>query len=356
MKAMTKTTHGAWLISGLLLLAGCGDGTASDAGGGGGIPSGSGSTSSSGGGDGSGATSAVGGAGGGGAPGSGGAFGGAGSETGGAGSGGDGSGGDPGSRSTCKRGVAYGHHSLADLTALSAGVSFWYNWAFVPDQALADGSYLDLDVEYVPMIWGAGSDREAAMTDIPADAQTLLGFNEPNFGSQANLSAEDAAALWPELEEIADARGLQLVSPAVNFCGGDCQDTDPFAYLDAFLAACDGCRVDALGIHIYVGCNPEGENHAEWLINHVETYKSRFPHPLWLTEFACDSAANEAEQLAFLEDAVQYLENEPRIARYAWFAGRADNVPHVDLLGADGQLTALGQRYVELDQPAECQR
>jgi hypothetical protein len=259
-------------------------------------------------------------------------------------------------RSQCKRGVAYGYHSTADLEVLSPGVSFWYNWAFVPDQGLADGSYRSLDVEYVPMIWGAESDRQAAARDIPGDARTLLGFNEPNFGSQANLSAPEAAALWPELEAIADARGLDLVSPAVNFCGGDCQETDPFEYLDDFFDACQGCRVDAVAIHIYVGCNPEGENHAQWLINHVETYKNRFSQPLWLTEFACDSAANEAQQIAFMEDAVEFLEGEPRIARYAWFAGRADNVPHVDLLGADGELTALGQRYVEREQPADCRR
>jgi hypothetical protein len=261
-----------------------------------------------------------------------------------------------GSREKCKRGLAYGYHSRADLEALAPGVSFWYNWAFVPDQALADGSYETLDVEYVPMIWGAGSNREAAATEIPEGARYLLGFNEPNFGSQANLSAADAAALWPELEAIADERGLDLVSPAVNFCGGDCQETDPFKYLDDFFAACEGCRVDAIAIHIYVGCNPNGENHAEWLINHVKTYESRFSLPLWLTEFACDDAEDEAEQLAFMEDAVEFLEENPRIARYAWFAGRADNVPHVDLLGADGELTALGRRYVELDQPEECRR
>lgn len=267
-----------------------------------------------------------------------------------------GAGGAGAGRADCKRGVAYGHHSMADFAALSPAVSWWYNWAFVPDQALEDGGYLPLDVEYVPMIWGAGSDRSAASTDIPDDARVLLGFNEPNFGSQANLSAQDAADLWPELEQIADARGLDLVSPAVNFCGGDCQETDPFQYLDDFLAACQGCRVDALAIHIYVGCNAGGENHAEWLINHVETYKSRFSQPLWLTEFACDDATSEQEQIAFLQDAVEFLESDARIARYAWFSGRFDGIPYVDLLGADGQLTALGERYVALDQPASCQR
>ena len=254
----------------------------------------------------------------------------------------------------CKRGVAYGHHSVADMAALSAGISWWYNWDFRPDSTLSGADYLAYGVNYVPMIWGAGSDRVAARTSIPDDATALLGFNEPNFGEQANLSAAEAAALWPELEAIAAARNLQLVSPAVNFCGGNCQDTDPFAYLDDFFGACSGCRVDAVAIHIYVGCSPTGNNKAEWLINHVETYKSRFSQPLWLTEFACDDAANEDQQLAFLEDAVAYLEGEPRIERYAWFAGRADNMRNVDLLGADGQLTPLGEAYVNSPQDATC--
>ena len=267
-----------------------------------------------------------------------------------------GGGGGGAKSNSCKRGLAYGHHSLADLNALSPGVSWWYNWDIRPDQDLRAGAYRDAGVEYAPMIWGAKSDRTAAKTAIPDDARVLLGFNEPNFGSQANLSAQAAAELWPELEAIADAKKLRLVSPAVNFCGGDCRDTDPFHYLDAFFAACSGCRVDAVAIHIYVGCSPTGDNKAQYLINHVETYKKRFSQPLWLTEFACDSAKNDAEQQAFLEDAVAYLEGEPRIERYAWFSGRATNVPHVDLLGASGELTALGEAYVNAPKNADCRR
>src|SRR6188768_2883377 len=44
-------------------------------------------------------------------------------------------------RAGCKRGVAYGHHSVDDLTALSPGVSWWYNWDFRPDEALRGGAY-----------------------------------------------------------------------------------------------------------------------------------------------------------------------------------------------------------------------
>ena len=85
-------------------------------------------------------------------------------------------------------------------------------------------------------------------------------------------------------------------------------------------------------------------------------YKAAFTQPIWLTELACDDAATPADQLGFLADAVTYLEAEPRVARYAWFSGRADNMDNVDLLGADGALTALGEAYVSLPQAAGCAR
>lgn len=259
--------------------------------------------------------------------------------------------GDP--RAACKRGVAYGYHSDADMRALSKGVSWWYNWAHRPDEGVRD-TYTAIGLEYVPMVWGGSFDDAAVASQAPTTSRTLLGFNEPNFHEQANLSAAQAAALWPRVQAIADARGLYLVSPAVNFCGGGCQDEDPFAYLDDFFAACPGCRVDAIGVHLYVGCAGDGDNHARWLINHLKTFEERFPQPIWLTEFACHDAASVEEQRAFMVDAVTHLEGDPRVERYAWFAGRADNVAHVDLLGADGELTVLGQTYVDLPHADGC--
>lgn len=257
-------------------------------------------------------------------------------------------------RAACKRGLAYGYHSHEDLAALQPVVAWWYNWAYLPDEALRDGYYQTLGVAYVPMVWGGTFDVATITAAIPPGATTLLGFNEPNFGAQANLSAAQAAARWPDVESIADARGLTLVSPAVNFCGGDCQDTDPFRYLDDFFQACAGCRVDKVAFHLYVGCNQGGANHAQWLINHVETYKQRFAQPLWLTEFACTDAASFDDQIGFLEDAVAYLEGEPRIERYAWFSGRFAGIPFVDLLGPSGVLTPLGEAYVNAPVAPEC--
>src|SRR5262249_45204520 len=148
------------------------------------------------------------------------------------------------------RGVAYGYNSVADLTALSAGISWWYNWAAQPDNTMVASAHAGLGVEYVPMAWGEDSIASLA-TKVPADARALLGFNEPNFGSQANLTPEQAAALWPQLEDFARQHDLALVSPAVNYCGGSCNVANPFDWLDQFFAACQGCKVDYIAMHRY---------------------------------------------------------------------------------------------------------
>ena len=330
-----------------------GAGAAGNAGGSSGSGGGQSGGSSGGGAGGSGGgegSSGSGGAGGsGGASGSGGT-GGSGGASGSGGTGGSGG----GDRASCKRGVAYGHHSEADMRALSPAVTWWYNWAVVPDQGVRSGAYTTLGVEFVPMVWGGSFNVDAVVRDVPQGARFLLGFNEPNFHSQADMTAARAAELWPRIEEIAERRNLALVSPAVNFCGGGCHDTNPFDYLRDFFAACQGCRVDYIGIHIYVGCNTGGQNRAQWLIDHVNSYKAQFDKPFWLTEFACDDAGSLEDQRRFMVDAVNFLENEPRVQRYAWFAGRATNVRNASLLGADGELTVLGQTYVDLPHHSSC--
>ncbi|MDC0672919.1 glycoside hydrolase family protein [Nannocystis radixulma] len=245
--------------------------------------------------------------------------------------------------SSCKRGIAYGYHSEADLTALAPAVSWWYNWTVPPDEGVRD-SYQEIGVEFVPMLWGAASLEQEP--EIPAGARYLLAFNEPNFGSQANLTPQEAAALWPQVEAIADAHGLEIVSPALNYCGGSCNKTNPFEWFDEFFAACQGCRVDHLAVHWYA-C------HRDALSGYIEQMK-QYERPIWLTEFSCLDAMDVSVpvQLAYMAEALDYLENEPAVFRYSWFAGRFDPQPAIDLLGASGELTELGQAYVSA--PANC--
>lgn len=250
-------------------------------------------------------------------------------------------GGDPAADS-CKRGLAYGHDSAGDLQALSSGVSWWYNWATKPDEGATTHSQ-----EYVPMVWGQGSLADAG-AQITADAKYLLSFNEPDFTSQANLTPQQAADLWPQVQSIASAHGLKIVSPALNYCGGGCNETNPFDWFDKFFAACADCQVDYLAVHWYA-CTKDA------LTSYIGMMK-KYDRPIWLTEFACldSDDTSVGKQQAYMTDVLAYLEQEPAVMRYAWFTGRSDNTPSIDLLAGDGELTDLGSQYVSA--PATCSK
>jgi len=236
----------------------------------------------------------------------------------------------------CKRGVAT---NTAPGVAFFPTVGWWYDWS---PRAAGAGSAL----EFVPMIWGT-KDLNAA---LPPSWRYLLGFNEPNFHAQSNLTAQQAASDWPMLEAKANAAGAALVSPAVNFCGpaASCNGTSPYQYLRDFFAACAGCRVDHLAVHWYNCDLPSLRDYLEPGGN-LEGFE-QFGKPIWLTEFSCDGSASVANQEAFMRAAVPYLEGNPRVFRYSWFS--ADPIPNARLLNSDGSPTALGQVYIGL--PGGC--
>jgi hypothetical protein len=252
--------------------------------------------------------------------------------------------------SACKRGVAYGFDpagATADMTALSSGVSWFYNWSSTPPSGVAN-DYQKLGVEYVPMLWNGNFDVDKVVQTIPAGAKFLLGFNEPNFTSQANLTPAAAAALWPKVEEIASRRNLSIVSPAVNYCGGGCNVTNPVDWMDQFFAACENCKIDYVAIHWYA-CSKSA------LTGYVADFK-KYDRPIWLTEFACgdQGTVSEATEASYQKDAVAYLESDPDIFRYAWFSGRSTSIANVDLLGSAGMLTSLGDQYTTLPAEPSC--
>ena len=45
-------------------------------------------------------------------------------------------------------------------------------------------------------------------------------------------------------------------------------------------------------------------------------------------------------------DMLAFLEEHPMVFRYAWFTGRRDDFPKINLLNASGQLTPLGEAYI----------
>jgi hypothetical protein len=242
----------------------------------------------------------------------------------------------------CKRGLA----SNRAPTSAFAGLAWWYNWSLAGTPPAG--------IEFVPMVWGEKSLGAA----LPSGARFVLGFNEPNFKAQANLTPQQAAAAWPMVEAKAHAAGAALVSPAVNFCGSasnsaGCSDptvTDPYSWLKDFFAACNGCQVDAIAIHWYNCDLPSLKAYIEGNDKGLEGFV-QFGKPLWLTEFSCDGSHSVAEQKAYMEAAVPYLEASSAIARYSWFSSSA--IASAQLANGDGSPTELGSAYLGLPQSCD---
>jgi hypothetical protein len=241
-----------------------------------------------------------------------------------------GTGGAGGSGAACKRGIAA---NTAPGAAFSPAIGWWYDWS---NQGAGSG------VEFVPMIWGSTN----VSATLPSAAKYLLTFNEPNFHAQSNLTAAQAAALWPTVQGKAAAAGLPIVSPGMNFCGpaASCNGTDPYQYLKDFFAACAGCQVDYVAVHWYNCDLPSLRDYLE-PGGSLEGFE-QFGKPIWLTEFSCDGTATAAAQETFMRAAVPYLEGNPKVFRYSWFS--ADPIPNGRLVNSDGSPTALGQVYIGL--------
>lgn len=242
----------------------------------------------------------------------------------------------------CKRGVAYNAGSLRDFQTLGDAITWHYNWSAQENGNIVSSPLIAS--RFIPMIWGA---KALANINTPLpNANYLLTFNEPNFEAQASLTPDQAAALWPQIEQLAADQNMQIVSPAMNYCGTGCNDTNPFNWLDNFFAQCANCRVDAIAVHVY-RCDPDG------VMQYIQEFKARYRKPIWVTEFAClesNQPINEAVELNYMQQVVQLFENEPSIVRYAWFTGRYPTNPVINLLGNDGELTKLGQTYLSLPQ------
>src|SRR5690606_17300950 len=101
----------------------------------------------------------------------------------------------------CKRGLAFAGRSVENKE-LTPALAWWYNWGIDAESSAKP--------EFVPMVWGASVDSEGLSLKITSGARFLLGFNEPNFFEQANLSAFEAAAAWPTLQRIAADHELYL--------------------------------------------------------------------------------------------------------------------------------------------------
>ena len=260
-----------------------------------------------------------------------------------------------------KRGVGENAFTtIEELEILAPGVTWYYNWGIDYSSAFSDVVGPDKAIEYMPMIWGTNYDASR----IPADAQYLLGFNEPNLITAghggSDITPEQAVEPWHAIEQIAQQKGLQLVAPALNYSGDKLNDgkvySTPEIWFDAFIAAYKAKygvepRYDYLALHSYM-------NSPQAVLSYVENFAKKYGKQVWLTEFCSwEGTVSEASQINAMVQKVQLLEQSEWCARYAWFKAKGNNsAPFYRLLVTPGlldpdktmKLSTLGKIYVHM--------
>ncbi|WP_210494956.1 glycosyl hydrolase [Patulibacter sp. SYSU D01012] len=249
-------------------------------------------------------------------------------------------------------GVASGRYADAgDARRLRAvGARWTYDWS--AESRLRPGA----GVEFVPMLWGAGSVTDATIDRLTADrragrARALLGFNEPDLGGQANMTPAQAIALWPRLE----ATGLRLGSPAVASPYTRSQSDPAKTWLDDFLsrAKAQGRRVDFVALHFYGDwTDPTTVRSIERDLRRVH---ARWRLPIWVTETGTLPAWRWASRdpharptpsraRAHLRRMARMLGRLGFVERWTWFMDRcAGDCRASSLYDARGRRTALGR-------------
>ncbi|TGJ85478.1 hypothetical protein E0Z10_g3320 [Xylaria hypoxylon] len=210
-----------------------------------------------------------------------------------------------------KRGLAYNDANLVkEFLSLGGEASWAYNWG-------SSTGDLPNGVTYYPMLWSPAPDHsngwEGFATDaISKGADALLGFNEPDIASQANMSPQDAAAghiQW--LNPYASK--ARISSPAISSSENLNQGID---WLNQFFAACNGkCQVDFCAAHWY---GPGGNAGAELFLTHLEAVHTACGgKPVWVTEFAAESGSIDD----FMSNIVSALESDrfSFVEKYSYF-------------------------------------
>lgn len=236
-----------------------------------------------------------------------------------------------------KKGVSTWNFDGAGKALTDVRAGWYYNWAVHPD-----GVPTPPNVEFVPMIWGTKFTDDATLARAKANGKVLLGFNEPDFPDQANMTPEQALDLWPKLA----ATGLRLGSPAVAHSGDKAG-----GWLDRFMtgAAQRGLRVDFIAVHWY------GSDFSDAAVGHLKNYlaavHARYGKPIWLTEYALIDFSGgtarfptQAQLAAFARGSSAMMEGLPYVERYAWFALPADK-PGTGLYTPGGTPNEAGEAY-----------
>lgn len=234
---------------------------------------------------------------------------------------------------TIKRGAAYNDPATVEPLSDTGTVSWAYNWG------MAETASLPLGIEFVPML--ARADFDGWNTSLETARLTgstyILGFNEPDMTSQANLSPSVAAGYYKKY--ITPHQGkFRLLSPAVT---SSTSAGMGLQWLDSFMKACASCDISGMAVHWYGDSADEFKSFVKKAILFAQAHELS---EVWVTEFALNAdthaVTDQTSAVRFIEDVTSWLDKQSSVARYSYFMCAEG------YLLSGGALNSAGKAYV----------
>ncbi|MBN1261078.1 MAG: hypothetical protein JXB35_10395 [Anaerolineae bacterium] len=206
---------------------------------------------------------------------------------------------------------------------------WWYNWS---PHALTSAH--EECGEFIPMLFSVGDKYH-----VPDDADKLLVLNECDWWQQCNMTPQAAAEFMHWIVERYPQ--YDLIGPAATDRESGWEWIQEFGRIYRRMCG-EWPPVEAVAVHCYLGT-------AEACIQHTERYidlaRDWGADGVWVTEWQMPSIA-EAQEVR------SWLDNEPEVLRWAYFAARSswgDTSKH--LISPQGYETTFGTWFSESGLP-----
>jgi hypothetical protein len=211
------------------------------------------------------------------------------------------------------------------LSGQNSQVSWAYDWFYAPCSSPgANDCNFNPALEFVPLLYSNDPSllsqwSTAAQIAIDGGSTALMSFNEPDFCISGSACMNVSTAVYYHQKYLQPFSGKALIgAPAITNSGGTDANPMGLQYLQYFLGNCTGCDIDFINLHWYSN-KYAGASYLESYVNSARAIAGG--RPIWITEFGLNNefSYTDAELQAFLQTVMPWLDQQPDVARYAYF-------------------------------------